>query len=41
MSDDSLAADNAALVKAAGDAVLLLDRSTASAKDTRRILGMY
>ena len=41
MSDDSLAADNAALVKAAGDAVLLLDRSTASANDARRILGMY
>jgi 3-keto-5-aminohexanoate cleavage enzyme len=41
MSDDSLAADNAALVKAARDAVLLLDRSTASANDARRILGMY
>jgi len=41
LSDGSLAADNAALVKAVGDGALLLDRNLASANDARRMLGMY
>jgi uncharacterized protein (DUF849 family) len=41
LSDGSLAAGNAALVKAVGDGALLLDRNLASANDARRMLGMY
>ena len=40
MSDGTLAADNAALVKAVCDGTLLLDRTVASANDARRMLGL-
>lgn len=41
MPDGSQAADNAALVKAVEECVLLLDRTVATANDARRMLGMH